>query len=230
MVAHPVGRRANREGVMNSNRLAACLIDDDPNIRNAFKAVMKSSGIPHVTYANAEEFLENLEERQIGALVVDVRMPGMGGLELLDELRRNKNVFIPVIILTAHADIPLAVKAMRLGAMDVIEKPYREEDLLERVRAAFARHERLNQFQNERQAIAPKLATLTSREVEVLDLMVEGKKNRKIAEILGISTKTLDIHRANIMRKMGTKTVADLVRWRLMEKADPFMLNPLAMV
>ena len=215
---------------MNSNRLAACLIDDDPNIRNAFKAVMKSSGIPNVTYANAEDFLENIDERSIGALVVDVRMPGMGGLELLDELRRNKNVFIPVIILTAHADIPLAVKAMRLGAMDVIEKPYREEDLLERVRAAFARNDRLNKFQSERQAIAPRLATLTSREVEVLDLMVEGKKNRKIAEILGISTKTLDIHRANIMRKMQTKTVADLVRWRLMERADPFTLNPLTVV
>jgi two-component system, LuxR family, response regulator FixJ len=214
---------------MNS-KLTACLIDDDPNIRNAFKAVMKSSGISHVTYANAEDFLENLDDRSTGALVVDVRMPGMGGLELLDELRRNKNVFTPVIILTAHADIPLAVKAMRLGAMDVIEKPYREEDLLERVRAAFARHERLNKFQSERQAIAPKLATLTSREVEVLDLMVEGKKNRKIAEVLGISTKTLDIHRANIMRKMGTKTVADLVRWRLMEKADPFTLNPLSLV
>jgi FixJ family two-component response regulator len=209
-----------------SAKLAACLVDDDANIRNAFKAVMKSSGIPHVTYADAEDFLEGFHERHIGCIVLDVRMPGMGGLELLDEMR-HRHVFVPVVILTAHADIPLAVKAMRLGAMDVIEKPYREEDLLERVRAAFARYDKLVKFQSERQSIAPRLANLTNREIEVLDLMVAGKKNRKIAEVLGISTKTLDIHRANIMRKMQTKTVADLVRWRLMEKADPFTLNPL---
>jgi two-component system response regulator FixJ len=116
---------------------------------------------------------------------------------------------------------------MRMGAMDVLEKPYREEDLLERVRMAFARQDRIRKFQNERQAIAPRIASLTSREIEVLDLMVAGKKNKKIAEELGISTKTLDIHRANIMRKMQTKTVADLVRWRLMERADPFTVNPL---
>jgi len=110
--------------------------------------------------------------------------------------------------------------------MDVIEKPYREEDLLERVRAAFVRYDKLMKFQSERQAIAPRLANLTARELEVLDLMVSGKKNRKIAEILGISTKTLDIHRANIMRKMQTKTVADLVRWCLMERADPLAVQP----
>jgi len=209
-----------------SAKLAACLVDDDPNIRNAFKALMKSSGIPHVVYANAEDFLDNFPGRNIGCIVLDVRMPGMGGLELLDAMR-HKHVFIPSVILTAHADIPLAVKAMRLGAMDVIEKPYREEDLLERVRAAFARFDKLVKFQHERQSIAPRLSNLTPREVEVLDLMVAGRKNRKIAEMLGISTKTLDIHRANIMKKMQTKTVADLVRWRLMEKADPFTLNPL---
>lgn len=212
---------------MSSNKLAACLVDDDVDVRNAFKAVMKSSGISHVAYADAEDFLENVGERSIGCIVIDVRMPGMGGLELLVALR-DRNIFVPTVILTAHADIPLAVKAMRLGAMDVIEKPYREEDLLERIRAAFARYDKLIKFQNERQAIAPRLANLTPRELEVLDLMVSGRKNRKIAEHLGISTKTLDIHRANIMRKMNTKTVADLVRWRLMEKADPFTLNPLA--
>jgi two-component system response regulator FixJ len=212
---------------MSANKLAAALVEDDVNVRNAFKVLMKSSGIPHVSYAHAEDFLEGFEERNIGCIVLDIRMPGLGGLELLSALR-DKHVFIPIVILTAHADIPLAVKAMRLGAMDVIEKPYREEDLLERVRAAFARYDKLMKFQSERQAIAPRLANLTARELEVLDLMVSGKKNRKIAEMLGISTKTLDIHRANIMRKMNTKTVADLVRWRLMEKADPFTLNPLA--
>jgi two-component system response regulator FixJ len=114
---------------------------------------------------------------------------------------------------------------MRKGAIDVLEKPCRDEELLAQVRQALARFEKLKHFQTQRQALAPRFALLTPRELEVLDLMVAGKKNRKIAEDLGISTKT---HRANIMRKMQTKTIADLVRWRLMEQADPFAINPLA--
>jgi FixJ family two-component response regulator len=188
---------------------------------------MKSSGIPLVAYASAEEFLAAGDQKNLGCLVLDVRMPGMGGLELLETLRQ-RHVFIPVILLTANGDVPLVVKAMRSGAMDVIEKPFREEEMLAQVRQAFLRFEKLKHFQTERQEIAPRFAALTGRELEVLDLMVAGKKNKQIAEDLGISTKTLDIHRANIMRKMQTKTVADLVRWRLMEQADPFAINPLA--
>jgi two-component system response regulator FixJ len=207
-------------------KLAVCLVDDDPDLRNAFKLLMKSSGIPLITCSSAEEFLAAFDQKNIGCIVLDVRMPGMGGLELL-EILRERHVFIPIILLTAHADIPLAVKAMRSGAMDVLEKPFREEEMLAQVRQAFARYEKLKHFQTERQEIAPRIATLTPRELEVLDLMVSGNKNKKIAEELGISTKTLDIHRANIMRKMQTKTVADLVRWRLMDRADPFTINPM---
>jgi two-component system response regulator FixJ len=154
-------------------------------------------------------------------------MPGMGGLELLDTLRKRQ-VFIPALIVTAYADVPLAVRAMRLGALDVIEKPYRDENLLSQVRKALVINEKLEHFQAERQLIAPRLASLTQRELEVLDLMVKGRKNKVIAEELGISPKTLDIHRGNIMRKMKTKTVADLVRWRLLSQADPFGIIPLA--
>ena len=212
---------------MNSQpKLAVCLVDDDSDLRTSFKFLMKSSGIPLVCCASAEDFLANYEGKNVGCIVLDIRMPGMGGLELLETLR-HQHVFIPVNILTAHADIPLAVRSILSGAMDLLEKPFREEELLARVRQAFARYEKLKQFQTERQAIAPRIASLTPRELEVLDLMVTGRKNKKIAEQLGISTKTLDIHRANIMRKMQTKTVADLVRWRLMERADPFTVNPL---
>jgi two-component system response regulator FixJ len=123
-------------------------------------------------------------------------------------------------MLTAHADVRLAVQAIRLGAMDVLEKPFRDEDLLALVRQGFSRFEKSKSVQDEIQTVAPRIASLTPRELEVLDLMVAGKKNRQIAEELGISTKTLDIHRANIMRKMQTKTVADLVRWRLMERGE----------
>lgn len=208
-------------------KLAACLVDDEAGLRNAFKLVLKSSGMAAVTYGSAEEFLANFDPKSLGCIVIDVRMPGMGGLELLATLRA-RNIFIPVIMATGHADVPLAVQAMRSGAMDVLEKPYREEDLLSRIRQAFARYDKLKDFQSARQEIGPRIKSLTVRELEVLDQMVAGKKNKQIAQELGISTKTLDIHRANVMRKMQTKTVADLVRWRLMDKADPFSINPLA--
>lgn len=210
-----------------ATKLTVCLVDDDPDIRNLFKVLMKSSGLAALAFASAEEFLDHFEQKPIGCILLDVRMPGMGGLELLETLRQ-RHVYIPIIMLTAHADVRLAVQAMRLGAMDVLEKPFREEDLLALVRQAFARFEKLKNVQSEIQSIAPRIASLTPRELEVLDLMVAGKKNRQIAEELGISTKTLDIHRANIMRKMQTKTIADLVRWRLMERADPAALQPQA--
>ncbi len=216
------------EGIMTpSAKLAVCLVDDDAELRASFKSLLKTSGILVTTFASAEEFLANYDDKGFGCVVLDVRMPGMGGLEMLDALRQRQ-IFIPVIMLTGHADIRLTVQAMRKGALDVLEKPFREEELFALVRQAFARFEKLKRFQAERQAIAPRIALLTPREIEVLDLMVAGKKNKKIAEELGISTKTLDIHRANIMRKMQTKTVADLVRWRMMEKADPYAFNPLS--
>ena len=216
------------EGIMTpATKLAVCLVDDDAELRASFKSLLKTTGIAGATCASAEEFLATYEQKNIGCIILDVRMPGMGGLELLDALRR-RHVFIPVILLTGHADVKLTVQAMRKGALDVVEKPFREEELFAQVRQAFARFEKLKRFQAERQALAPRIALLTPRELEVLDLMVAGKKNRKIAEELEISTKTLDIHRSNIMRKMQTKTVADLVRWRLMERVDPFTINPLA--
>jgi two-component system, LuxR family, response regulator FixJ len=209
------------------SKLAVCLIDEDPDLRTSIKGQMRSAGIPLVSCANAGDLLESYEQKSVGCVVLDVPLPDKDGLELLQALRQ-RHVFLPVITLTGHADVPLAVRAIHAGAMDALEKPVREEELLGRVREAFDRYEKLKHFQEERQAIAPRIASLTPRELEVLDLMVAGQKNKLIAERLGISTKTLDIHRANIMRKMQTKTVADLVRWRLMERADPFAINPLA--
>ncbi len=225
LTALPVAMPEPESIMTPSGKLVACLVDDDPEFRASVKVLFKTSGIPLTTCGSAEDFLATYEEKNIGCIVLDVRMPGMGGLEMLDALR-ERQVFIPVVMLTGHADIRLTVEAMRKGAMDVLEKPFREEELFALVRQGFARYEKLRRFQTERQFIAPRLAALTPRELEVLDLMVAGKKNRQIAEELGISTKTLDIHRANLMRKMQTKAVADLVRWRLMERADPFTLHP----
>ena len=158
-----------------SPKLAVCLVDDDPDIRSFFKALMKSSGLTALAFASAEEFLENFEQKPIGCILLDVRMPGMGGLELLATLRQ-RHVLTPIIMVTAHADVRLAVQAMRLGAMDVLEKPFREEDLLALVRQGFARFEKLRNVQSEIQSIAPRIASLTPRELEVLDLMVSRQE------------------------------------------------------
>ena len=163
-----------------------------------------------------------------GPTLAAEKLSELHGLDLGVETLRQRNVFIPIILLTGYADVPLAVRALHSGALEVLEKPFREGELLSHIRRALTRYENLKHFETERQAVASRFASLTPRELEVLDLMVAGKKNRQIAEELGISTKTLDIHRANILRKMQTKTVADLVRWRLMEKTDPFAVNPLA--
>lgn len=211
---------------MSTVKPAACLVDDDADFRASFKTLMKSVSIPQLSFASAEEFLAGFEQKNIGCIVLDARLGGMSGLELLERLR-SQNILIPVVLLTGHADVPLAVRAMRLGAIDVLVKPFKDDALIERIKEGIHRWDNLRKFQLERQSVAPRVASLTPREIEVLDLMVAGRKNRKIAEELGISTKTLDIHRANIMRKMQTKTVADLVRWRLVNRADPSGVIPM---
>lgn len=198
---------------------AVCIVDDNEDIRNSIKLLMRSRNIPFLGFANAQEFYEGYQQKNVACILLDVKMPGTGGLELLEEMR-SRGIYLPVILLTGHADVPLAVRAMKAGALDVVEKPFQDAILIEKIHQAFAKADNIKKFGSERQAVEPKIASLTPREVEVLDLMVAGKKNRKIAEELGISTKTLDIHRANIMRKMQTKTVADLVRWRLLNRAE----------
>jgi len=199
---------------------AVCVVDDDEDIRNSLKMLFRSRNIPFLGFASAEEFFEGFQQKNVACVLLDVKMGATNGLDVLDQMRA-RGIYLPVVLLTGHADVPTAVRALRSGAIDVVQKPYQDSVLLEKVHQAFSRAENLRKFGTERQAVEPRIASLTPREVEVLDLMVAGKKNRKIAEELGISTKTLDIHRANIMRKMQTKTVADLVRWRLVNTADP---------
>lgn len=196
-----------------------CLLDDDDDIRASLKLVFKSRNIPFMAFENAEEFFEAYNVKSVGCVILDLKMPDRSGLDILNELR-NRNIMVPVILLTGHADVPTTVAAMKAGAFDVLEKPVEDSVLIEKVQEAFAQADEYRNFASERQTIEPKMQMLTPREIEVLDLMVSGKKNRRIADELGISTKTLDIHRANIMRKMHTKTIADLVRWRLIHKAE----------
>lgn len=203
-----------------SKKLTLCLVDDDAAVRNSFKLLMKSAGINFIAFGSAQEYLAGFEPKNVGCIILDVRMPGMSGLEL-QEILKQRHVHIPLIILTGHADVHLAVQAVKNGAFDVLEKPFNNDLLLERVHKAFDVYSDWLKVEVERKEIAQRLGELTPRELEVLDLMVGGRTNKMIAEHLGISRKTLDIHRSKVMGKMKARTVADLVRWRMLDQSGP---------
>jgi two-component system response regulator FixJ len=209
-----------------------CLVDDDADLRNAMRLLLKAEGINLVSFATAKEFLADLDNKETpkvyNCLIVDVRLPGMTGTELVSYLNEKK-VAIPVILLTGHATVAMAVQAMKSGAVDVIEKPFNDDELVKSVRQGIAMHEKWKRLLDERQIAAKRIAKLTPRETEVLGLMITGLQNRKIAEELGISPKTLDIHRSNVMDKIEARTTADLVRAYLLDKSDPLALPHLAL-
>jgi two-component system response regulator FixJ len=208
-----------------SAKLAVCVVDDDADLRGALKLLFKSRNIPYLAFGTAGEFFEDYTQKNVGCVLLDLKMPGTSGLDILKEMRA-KNILVPVILMTGHANVAVTVEAMKAGAMDVIEKPVDDTEVIDKVQAAFAKSEHFRKLASERVHVNPKIQSLTPREIQVLDLMVAGEKNRKIAADLGISPKTLDIHRANILRKMQTKTIADLVRWRLLSRADDAGVTP----
>jgi FixJ family two-component response regulator len=187
------------------------VVDDDEAVRSSLKLLLKSAGLTTQAYASATEFLAAYEDDQPGCLVLDIRMPGMNGLELQDELNR-RGAMIPVIFVTGHGDVPMAVEAMQRGAMDFLQKPFRDQDLIDRVLKALAL-DRGNRAQREsRRAIRSRLAILSPREMQVLRLLTLGKSNKQVAGDLGLSQRTVEIHRAHLMQKMEAKSVAQLVR------------------
>lgn len=187
------------------------VIDDDEAVRNSLRLLMKSVGLPVITYSSAQEFLPRYDTNQPGCLVVDIRMPGMSGLELQQQLNRQ-GATIPLIFITGHGDIPMAVESMQHGAFDFLQKPFRDQDLLDRIQRALERdREMRGQLQGILQ-IRERLASLTPREREVLDLMVEGSPNKVMAADLGVSQRTIEIHRARVMEKMQAGSLAHLVR------------------
>ena len=190
------------------------VVDDDAGIRNAMRILLKSVGIEATLYASAQEFLAAYQPSQPGCLVLDIRMPGMSGLELQQQLNLRGAV-IPVIFMTGHGDIPMAVEAMQHGAFDFLQKPFRDQDLLDRIQRAIARDTERRESLGEHTRIKSHLESLTAREREVLDLMVKGKQNKQIAQDLGVSPRTIEIHRARVMEKMDAHSVAELVRMML---------------
>ena len=190
------------------------IVDDDQAIRHAMSLLMKSVGLQCEIFESADDFLSEHSNDRSGCLVLDIRMPGMGGLELQEKLR-EMDCTLPVIFITGHGDIPMAVEAMQKGAFDFIQKPFRDQELLDRIQDAL-KTEREQRSRREKQSVVrDKLSRLTKREHEVFDLVVTGKPNKIIAHELGVSQRTVEIHRARVMEKMEARSLADLVRMQL---------------
>ena len=187
------------------------LIDDDEWVRQAVAFMLTTAGFAVRVYESATAFLSALPSVQPGCIVTDVRMPGMDGLELQRELK-IRGVGLPVIVITGHADVSLAVEAMKAGAVDFIEKPFNDESLLAAIRVAVERHSSDSRRSVEVAAIQAKLGSLSPREREVLDGLIAGLPNKTIAYDLNISARTVEVHRANLMSRMAANSLADLVR------------------
>lgn len=187
------------------------VVDDDESMRQSLLFLIRSAGYQAEAFASAEDFLGAYQPEQRGCLLLDVRMPGMNGIQLQDELQR-RGATLPVIILTAHGDVPMAVRAMRAGAFDFIEKPSNDEQLLNRVRDAIEFNSHRQRDQSLAQQAMLRYEQLSPREREVMRLVVQGLLNKQIAAELNISIKTVEVHRARVMEKMGAASLAELVR------------------
>jgi len=196
------------------------VVDDDEAIRGSLTALLDASGFPVLVFSSGNEFLEHLDRVGPGCLIIDVRMPGLSGLDVHQELIR-RGVALPVIIISGHGDLPMAVKAMKAGAVDFIEKPFDAVLLTASVRGALSRDAQTQRAQSEIADIQARLDRLTTREREVLDQMVIGNLNKVIAYNLDISPRTVEIHRARAMEKMQARNLAHLVRLAIAVGAAP---------
>jgi RNA polymerase sigma factor (sigma-70 family) len=190
------------------------IVDDDPAIRFAMQALMDSVGLNHEIFGSGDDFLSAVDDDRGGCLVLDIRMPGLGGLELQQELL-NRGNSLPVIFITGHGDVPMAVEAMQKGAVDFIQKPFRDQDLLDRISEALKADREQREARNANAIVAERVSKLTNREREVFDLVVTGKPNKVIAYELGVSQRTVEIHRARVMEKMEARSLADLVKMHM---------------
>ena len=187
------------------------VVDDDEAMRSSLKWLIESVGLRVETFGSADEFLSCYYPGRAGCLLLDVRMPGMSGLDLQEYLA-NRHIQLPVIIITGHGDVPMAVRAMKGGALDFIEKPFNDQALLDAIRGALAMAAEQLDVQARRAEIATRLALLTPREHEVMEMVADGRSNKEIANALGVSAKTVEAHRARVMEKMEARSLAELVR------------------
>lgn len=196
------------------------VIDDDEAMRQSLSFLLETAGLKSRVYESPLPFLKELPLDGSACVVTDIRMPEMTGIELLRRLSAD-GYTIPVIVITGHGEVPLAVEAMKLGAADFIEKPFADEVLIESVREAVARHAAADRIAQERAAMSERIATLSARERQVLDGLVAGSPNKVIANELGISPRTVEVYRANLMSKMRATSLSELVRMALLVDGFP---------
>ncbi len=187
------------------------IVDDDEAMRDSLLWLLESQGFAVTAYSSAEDFLAACRDGMAGCIVLDVRMPGMSGLELYEKLNA-RHCTLPVIFITGHGDVPMAVSALKKGAVDFIEKPFGDKDMLRLIEQCLELDRNNREKNQQGVAAARRLAALTEREVEVMNLIVAGKLNKQVADVLNISIKTVEVHRSRIMDKMAVRTVAELVQ------------------
>jgi FixJ family two-component response regulator len=186
------------------------LVDDDEAVRDSLGLLLRSVGLDCEVYASALEFLEAYDPQRHSCLVADIRMPGLSGLELQQRLNEQRTD-VPVIFITGHGDVPMAVNAMKSGASDFIQKPFRDQDLIDRIHKALAQDRERRAWRAQEKVIRERLALLTPRETEVMKRVVRGQANKVIAMDLGVSQRTVELHRARVMRKLKMRSLAELV-------------------
>ncbi|WP_369601597.1 response regulator FixJ [Hahella sp. SMD15-11] len=187
------------------------IVEDDEAVRDSLSMLLEAEGYDVEAFADAQQFLDRYDENMAGCILLDIRMPGMTGMELHRKLI-DMQCPLPVIFVTGHGDVPLAVEAMKQGAVDFVQKPYQEKQLLDKIRTAMAQDAEQRDLLQEKKEILKRLETLTPREREIMEMMVEGNANKVIAIELDISQRTVEIHRSRVMQKMGTHSLAQLVR------------------
>jgi len=196
------------------------IVDDDEALRDSLRWLLESSGYSVATYVTAESFLAAYDPDQAGCLVLDIRMPGMSGLELQDELMRRGHA-IPVIFVTGHGDVPTAVRAMKKGAVEFIEKPFNDQAFLALIDNVLAFDARARTEAARTLSLAARFAKLTAREREVMECIIAGKRNKEMADELCVSIKTIEAHRAKVMQKTGAGSLAELVQFASDYRAQP---------
>ncbi len=190
------------------------IIDDDEAVRDSMSMLLETVDLPHQCFSSAVEFFDRYDGTQRGCLVLDIRMPGMNGLELQKKLK-EKEALLPIIFITGHGDVPMAVEAMRNGALDFIRKPIREQDLLDRIQEAMDYEAGIRNIMVDHEQMIKKLATLTTREREVFERVADGSANKVIGLDLGISERTVEVHRSQVMKKLGVRSLAQLVKIKI---------------
>ncbi len=195
---------------MNENE-RVYIVDDDEAVRDSIGMLLETVDIPYVAFPDAQSFLDSSDLANVHCLVLDIRMPGMSGLELQEKLAAMQ-AKVPIVFITGHGDIPMAVEAMRRGAVDFLRKPFRDQELLDRIQEALSRDAQERHNAADAKSLRARVAELTPREQEVFKRVAAGQANKVIAIELGISERTVEIHRSNVMQKTNSRSLADLVR------------------